>query len=173
MASIVAKMVIAGGVLAVAIAATAVTILPQTHQSDQILISKGLLNELLKMNETERLVMFTPLTPEQEATLEMQREYCWSLAIDNNHTAILQSMSCGSDVGEHGWAIRTENFEEIHDIANQTIALTGRTYSQFMTDHIHQIYRDCLLNETDYYHYIDDEMVETCRNEILAFMREG
>ena len=166
-------MVVVGGVLAVAIAIAAVTILAQNNQPTQISVSKEFLDGLLAMNETERLLMFTNLTPEQEATIKLQREHCESLFIDNNHTAISQYRSCSSNVGEQMGRFGADNLREILAVANQTIALSEYTYTQFQTDYIHQLYRDCLWDEINYYYYITDNMVETCRSEVQSFMREG
>lgn len=82
------KTMVVGGAVATAVAVIALAIFLQTDQPAQIQVSKGFLNSLLKMNETERLLMFTMLTPEQESVIKPQEEYCHSLAIDNNHTAI-------------------------------------------------------------------------------------
>ena len=167
------KMVVVGGVVAAIIAVAVVAMLPQINQPAQIQVSKGFLDGLLKMNETERLLMFTSLAPEQETVITLQEEYCQSLAIDNNHTAISQSWSCSSNIGEQVGRFKADNLREILAVVNQTIALSGHTYTQTLTDHIHQIYRDCLWDEINYYYAITDEMVETCRNEIQTFMREG
>ena len=167
------KVAIVGGAVAVVIAVAVVATLPLFNQPDQIQISKGFLNELLTMSETERLLVFTNLTPEQEAVIKLQEEYCESLAVDNNHTAISQYWSCAGDVGEQIGRFQADNLREMLAVANQTIALSGHTYTQSLTDHIHQIYRDCLWDETSYYYYLTDKMVETCRNEIQSFMREG
>ena len=167
------KIVVIGGVLSIAIAVTVAATLPQINQPAQIHVSKGFLDGLLKMNETERLLMFTNLTPEQEAIIKPQEEHCESLAIDNNHTAISQYMACSNNVGDQMGRFRADNLREILAVVNQTIALSEYTYTQTLTDHIHQIYRDCLWDEINYYYYITDKTVETCRNEIQSFMREG
>lgn len=166
-------MVIIGGVLAAAIAIAAVIILTQSNQPTQISVSKEFLDGLLAMNETERLLMFTNLTPEQETIIKLQEEHCESLFIDNNHTAISQYWSCSSHVGEQMGRFGADNLREILAVANQTIALSEYTYTQFQTDYIHQLYRDCLWDEINYYYYITDNMVEACRSEIQSFMREG
>lgn len=94
------KAVIAGGVVAIVVVMAAVAVLLQTNQPAQIQVSKGFLNGLLKMNETERLLMFTMLTPEQESIVKPQEEYCYTLAVDNNHTAMSQSRACSAKVQE-------------------------------------------------------------------------
>lgn len=167
------KMIIVGGVVAVAIAVTVVAMLSQTNQPTQIQVSKGFLDGLLMMNETERLLMFTNLIPEQEAIIKLQEERCESLAIDNNHTAISQYMACSNSVGEQMGRFRADNLREMLAVANQTIALSEYAYTQAQTDHIHRLYRDCLWDEINYYYYLTDRMVEACRNEIQSFMREG
>ena len=167
------KVVIIGGVLSVAIAVIVIAMLSQINQPTQIQVSKDFLDSLLMMNETERLLMFTDLTLEQEATIKLQEEYCQSLAIDNNHTAISQYMACSNNVGEQMGQFHEYNLRGILAVVNQTIALSEYTYTQTQMDYINQIYRDCLWNEISYYYFITDKMVETCRNEIQSFMREG
>ncbi len=66
-----------------------------------------------------------------------------------------------------------DNLQERLAAADQTIALSGRNYTQYQTDYINQIYRDCLWDEASYYYYITDETVEICRNEIQTWIREG
>ena len=167
------KMVIVGGAVAVAIVVTVIAILPQTNQPTQIHVSKDFLDDLLTMNETERLLMFTNMTPEQEAIIKLQEERCESLAIENNHTAMSQYWSCSNNVGRQMGQFRGDNLREILVVANQTIALSEDTYTQTQTDHIHRLYRDCLWDEINYYYYLTDKMVKTCQNEIQSFMREG
>ena len=166
------KMAIVGGTVSVVIAVTVIAILPQTNQPTQIHVSKDFLDGLLMMNETERLLMFTNLTPEQEAIIKLQEERCESLVIENNHTAISQYWSCSNNVGGQMGQFRGDNLREILIVANQTIALSEYTYTQTQTEYIHRLYQDCLWDEINYYYYITDKMVETCRNEILSFMRE-
>ena len=166
------KMAIVGGIVAVAIVVTIIAILPQTNQPTQIHVSKGFLDDLLMMNETERLLMFTNLTPEQEAIIKLQEERCESLAIENNHTAMSQYWSCSNNVVGQMGQFRGDNLREILVVADQTIALSEYTHTQTQTDHIHQLYQDCLWDEINYYYYLTDKMVEICRNEIQFFMRE-
>ena len=168
------KIVIVGGAVAAAVAAAVAVTVPAAlspTEYTQICISKEFQDGLLLMNETERLLMFTNLTPEQEAIIEPQTEHCESLRIDNNHTAMSQSSSCFRNVAEQTGQLRADNLREILAVANQTIDLSEYTYTQFQTDHIHRLYRDCLWDEINYYYYLTDETVETCRNEIHSFMR--
>lgn len=167
------KTVVVGGAVATAVAVIALAIFLQTDQPAQIQVSKGFLNSLLKMNETERLLMFTMLTPEQESVIKPQEEYCHSLAIDNNHTAISQSRACSAEVEEQRRQFMMDNLQERLAVADQTMALSGRNYTQYQTDYINQIYRDCLWDEASYHYYITDKTVEICRNEIQTWIREG
>lgn len=167
------KAAVVGGAAATAVAAIALAVLLQDNQPAQIRVSKGFLNGLLKMNVTERLLMFTVRTPEQESIIKPQDEYCRSPAADNNHTAVSQSRACSAKVEEQRRQFTMGNLQERLAVADRTIALSGRDYTQCQTGHVNQTYRDCLWDETGYHYYITDEAVEICRNEIRARIRGG
>lgn len=135
------------------------------------------LQSLLKMNETERLLMVTPVPAYEQRRMDEMAADCRALFVEGMAVGSPESLAYRECVDYHSYVqteLKIRNLQMILLDGERFIeSATPYNYTDYQIDGMNQMYRDCLGMRTEYQWALTDDVVAACLEELFIFMTEG
>ena len=153
----------------------------QYHETDvddltTVTLPVGYLNSIIAMNETERLLMFTPVPSIEKERIDGLSAACDAMFVEGADVSMAESRAywqCREDVEYQRSELIRRNLHMMLLAGDNIIRGSPYDYTDYQIDYMNQLYRDCLWRETHFQFYLTDDSVATCMDELWSFITEG